>query len=437
MVSFINALDYPNFPASRPLLRTVIAAAKRGAEFAPGNYAFAWSRGEEVFLARDPLGCDKLFYGRAASGSVIAANRIDRALELGVALDDLASCPPGHLIRVDAHGAEVIGGRDLSSLDDTTEFSIAKFKDEVRDTLERAMEQIASTWREATFAVCLSGGIDSSAVAALAKKHLPNVVAFSFSYISENDAVAWLRGSSPSTLKSVSEDFSAAGVVARALDIPLVPVFRPIEAVAPTVPLAIRLCQDWRDFNVHCAVVNVFLAQDIRAHFASQPVVALTGDLMNEFVCDYQQEEIDGVAYYPQPRVPLAKRRRFFVRGLDAGDREFGVFNAYGVPVVQIYATVAEHYLRVPVSLLAEKDAKMRLNGHLLPSSVRDVVGSAKRRAQVGGKDGGTLGAFHRSKINQEDLLGLWVKSLPPAGRGAHPEDIIQFGRYRNLPRHR
>ncbi len=434
-MQLIDALEYANFPADPALKDSLRANADDDTPFAPGQYSLAWEEDGAILLARDPLGCNKLFYGRTPAGDLVAANRIDRALMCGVRMDDLASCPPGHLVRCPQTGDPSVRGRDISTLGERQGFDLPAFQRRIRAALEKVMTDVRRTWPEAVFAVCLSGGIDSSAILAVAKEALPAVEAFSFSYLPADDLRAWLDGAAPESLGGASDDFRAAVGVARAFDVPLSPVFRTVDAIIPAVEPAVRLCQDWRDFNVHCAVVNLFLAENIRSRFPGRLVVVLTGDLMNEFVCDYREEMIDGTIYYPQPRVPTAKRRRFLVRGLDAGDREIGVFSAFGLRPVQPYAAVAEHYLGLSPELLEKVDAKLALNGHLLPPEVNGVVSRIKRRAQVGGADGGTLGGFHRMKIDQACLQRVWVRSLPAALRGDRPEEIIQVGRYRTTTR--
>src|SRR5262249_60262516 len=119
------------------------------------------------------------------------------------------------------------------------------------------------------------------------------------------------------------------------------------------LPLAGGLCQDWRVFNVHCAVVNLFLAQDIRARFPDDDVVVLTGDLMNEYMCDYREEIVDGHVYYRQPRVDIGRRRDFFVMGLDAGDREIGVFGASRLTLYHAFGLAAALYPAKPAKEIA------------------------------------------------------------------------------------
>src|SRR5260370_29278826 len=104
---------------------------------------------------------------------------------------------------------------------------------------------------------------------------------------------------------------------------------------------------------------------------------------MNEYVCDYNEEQVGNAIYYKIPRIPLDKRRRYFVRGLDAGDREIGVFWAYGLTVCQPFAVLAERYMRLPGSMLAQPNLKWILNGPLLAPQVERHVNRAKTRAQV------------------------------------------------------
>jgi hypothetical protein len=432
-VILINELEYPDIDYTGGMSSGRPSSREWSPSLGPGQYARAFKIGCDVILARDPLGCNKLFYGLNAGGDLVVASRINRALELGVHLDGLASCPPGHVMRFSDDGVDSVK-KDLGSWLGARPFDLACFQERVAAALDRAMEHLTTRFSGALFVVCLSGGLDSSIVASRAKRALDNVVAVSFSLLSVEDSAALLRGARPEELETVSDDFSSAVAVARELDMRLFPVFRTPASILESVPAAVRLCQDWRDFNVHCAAVNLALAQDIRGLFPGRRVAALTGDLMNELVCDYSEEVIDGTVYYPQPRVPIETRRRFLVRGLDAGDRELGVFNAFGIPAVQLFSAVADQYLEVPGEMLGGPDAKKNLNGHLLGPGLLDVVSTSKRRAQVGGVDQGVLGVFHLAGITQAELEQVWIRSLPEGSKGDKPLDIIQFGRYRTAP---
>lgn len=146
--------------------------------------------------------------------------------------------------------------------------------------------------------------------------------------------------------------------------------------------------QDWRDFNVHRAIANEILARAIRHDAETSgsdiPVLVLTGDLANEFLADYTPVSYEGREYYRLPAIMPADLRLILIRGLDAGDREVGVFNHHGLDVLQPYGFVVDQYLRLPGSFLAGERSKQALAramaGDLLPDFVFDRV---KVRAQM------------------------------------------------------
>ena len=396
----------------------------------PGHYAYAQASHESVLLARDPLGCNKLFYGFKDPEELVVTNRILRALELGVPLQGLASCPAGHILRMTEDELCVEHKYDLSRIKSDDDFSLDDFQTRIQRKLVEAFKAVSSAYSGYRFVVCLSGGLDSSIVATMALKHLAAPIAVSFTYLDDADVSKVRNGSTPGELESASDDFRCAEVVADALSMPLHPVIRTRQSVGEVVATTVRLAQDWRDFNVHCAIVNLFLAQDIRAMFPNENVVVLTGDLMNEFVCDYQEEVVESTTYYRLPRVDLEQRRKYLVKGLDAGDREIGVFSEFGLTVCQPFAALAEDYMRVPASFLESSNSKLLLNGFLLPPNVISMVNLTKTRAQVGGKDKGTLGICHRLGIDQQMLYEIWKSHFPAADADACGE-LIQLGRYR------
>ena len=127
---------------------------------------------------------------------------------------------------------------------------------------------------------------------------------------------------------------------------------------------------------------------------------------------------------------PRTAGGKHFVRGLDSSDREIGVFWAYGLIVCQPFAVVAEAYMRIPAQMLDQPDLKWTLNGPLLSPSVSAHVNRAKTRAQVGGKDFGTLGIYHRLGVGDEQLRRAWQDQFP-GEPPAHCDEFIQFGRYK------
>lgn len=395
-------------------------------DFPRGLYANAvMEETGDLLVWRDPLGAHKIFYGRTAEKQWVVANRIGDLIGAGICLDNIHACPGGALIRVSDDGYSVINSNHPHNLQEDSTLNSSNLYSKVEGRLSVAFEDLAKSFSGAKFVVCLSGGLDSTVIAYYAKKYLPNVTAFSFSFV--NDDVE--LNSDLSSMK-LSEDFLSAQKISEALNIPLIPVIRHRSLVLENMPKAVTLGQDPRDFNAHCALINLFLAESIRDYFPEEQVIVLTGDLMNEFVCDYKEELVDGTLYYPQPKISLARRRKFFLKGLEAGDREIGVFNHFGLTLVQPYAAVADLYMQLPVKELEKPNAKVLLNGPLLPKSILNQLSMAKTRAQVGGKDGGVLGICHRNGITQDLLFRMWQDAFP----GESIESVkalIQVGNYR------
>ena len=189
---------------------------------------------------------------------------------------------------------------------------------------------------------------------------------------------------------------------------------------------------DWRDFNVHAALVNAVLAEAIRAAGAGSEALVFTGDLANELLIDYSPEHYKGVTYYELPRLAPRALRASLVRGLDTSHREVGVFEAFGLPVVQPYAVAVDAYLSLSEAFLGLPDRKERLCraifGEGLPSFVYD---RPKARAQVGGSDGGGVLAACLDRGVDADLLRRRFAELHAVEEPGELDRFIRAGRYR------
>lgn len=175
----------------------VLAAYARWGAACPerldGMFAFfVWDTVAEAgFAARDLLGVKPFVYAHANGELVFASEakavlaalpgrpraRRDALLEYLVVpcfsgvetpmFDGLAYLPPGHAMRVDRSGVAITrwGDHDLhGASDDVT-------SDELRDAFERAVRRTLIA--DAPIGVFLSGGLDSTAIAAAAARPLP------------------------------------------------------------------------------------------------------------------------------------------------------------------------------------------------------------------------------------------------------------------------
>jgi len=194
--------------------------------------------------------------------------------------------------------------------------------------------------------------------------------------------------------------------------------------------------QDFRDFNVHCGLVNAPLAEGIASlhqqRGGKERPILLTGDTMNELMADYHAEVYQGQEFYRLPDLPLAQVRRLLVKGLDAGDREIGIFHHHGLSAIQPYALCAQVYTGLAPSKLQGDLAKQELVQEVLGERIPTLVyDRPKTRAQSGSADNstGTLAAcidrgLDSATVQQRfaSLYGLERKQLAQFVRG---------GRYR------
>jgi hypothetical protein len=89
----------------------------------------------------------------------------------------------------------------------------------------------------------------------------------------------------------------------------------------------------------------------------------------------------------------------------------------------------------VPATFLERPDCKEQLNlGLLGDPAVEALVTKTKVRAQVGGRDGGTLGLFHDAGMTQAKLGARWSALFSDSRCAADAASLIVAGRYRSGP---
>lgn len=358
---------------------------------------FAWAatrsdgRGEERHrLVRDPLGMGKLFWARGEDGQLLAAARPWRLVEAGCPLERVRAVPPGTAVEA-ASAAEPWGvpapretarwdppgRRDPPDGEAAAGPSPGAVAGRIRATLDAFLADVSAEAGDRPVYVCLSGGLDSTGVAALARRHFGDVVAVSFDLD---------RPSGRS-----SEDREAARRVTREMGLPLLEVTVPPGRLLEPLDTVLREGVDWRGFNVHAGLVNAWLALGVAADAAgrterdgARPLV-LTGELANEFLADYRPETYRGETHYRLPRLGTDRLRRALVRGIATCHRETGVFEALGIRCVQPYAVAADAFLEIPAAYLERSGAKRELARGIFGEGVPDFVcARSKVRAQVG-----------------------------------------------------
>lgn len=136
-----------------------------------GMFAFALIDGDDLFLARDPLGVKPLYYA-LAHGQLYFASEIKALLPITT---DIVEFPPGHWFHSKlgwkryfdlAQWVEAAASSELKNPEGT-----------LRDCFIAAVEKRLIS--DVPVGVFLSGGLDSSLVAAVMKEHTPTLHSFS------------------------------------------------------------------------------------------------------------------------------------------------------------------------------------------------------------------------------------------------------------------
>ncbi|WP_045727896.1 asparagine synthase B [Xanthomonas sp. GPE 39] len=172
-----------------------------------GIFAFAlWDKAAgRVLIARDPMGVCPLYWGHDAQGRLRVASEMK---SLADTCADVAQFPPGHYYD-SASGALVQyyrrPWRDYAAVQ-----GVEVSKQELREAFERAVHRQLMT--DVPYGVLLSGGLDSSLVAAVAAR-------FARKRIEENDQAEawWPRLHSFAIGLRGSPDLAAAAIAAEAL----------------------------------------------------------------------------------------------------------------------------------------------------------------------------------------------------------------------------
>lgn len=377
-------------------------------------------------LARDPLGVNKLFFAIGHDDVVDTSNYLIDLIDRGHKLEDISSVPSGHSLAVDP-AQKSLSATKYNKLafneDGTGSRTIDDYARDIRERLADVFCRLRTLLTGRPIYVTLSGGLDSSTIAAMAREYLGEFTAVTFSMDEGDDG------------GEASEDLQFAKLVADKLMVPMETVLATREEIESLLDVALTYGQDWREFNVHCALVNAKIASHLAEHRAwseaARPVI-LTGDTMNELMADYAPVVYRDQAFYSLPRLPAGKLRRFLVSGLDTGDREVGIFAHYGMDVIQPYAMLADAYASLPAAYVQNPDAKQRLVKKIIGEKIpAEIYARPKVRAQVGGskKVGGTLAAMVDAGLTGDRLRQRFAE-LFNCTTGSTTR-LIQAGLYR------
>lgn len=392
-----------------------------------GQFAFAAASQHDgrVRLVRDRLGINKLFFAIRDSTDMTVGNYLIDLVASGAPIESIFSVPAGHMVDIDLNAKRLTLKPycDVWMTPLENGASLESLAAAIRRDLETWFRRMAAQFWSRRVSVCVSGGLDSGVIAALAARHFHNVTFYTYGFADG------------------AEHGGTDAAYGRQLAAFIGRPFRYVRAeaadVLDAVERALMYGQDWRDFNVHCAIVNDLLARAIRRDWTASdeplPPVVLTGDLMNEFLADYTAVHYQGREYYRLPRLDPHALRSVLIRGLDAGDREVGIFGQYGIDVIQPYGLIAERIIGLPTAAVTGARGKQNLMraiaGDLLPPWIFE---RRKVRAQIGNADEpiGILPVLHNARRDSKWLQERFCRLLGVEST-AHLTSLIRSGQYR------
>lgn len=362
-----------------------------------GSFALIKILKNNIIFCRDPSGSKKIFYGLKKVKNRFAlfySNSFVRLKLSGVHQKNIKSVPRGTFLKLDSKG-RIISRKDLLFKDSELKYNVF-FKKRILSFLK----ELKNIHGENCY-ICISGGLDSALIAFYAKKIFkkPTLVNISFNENLINRKINFY-------------DKDAAAKISRYLKLKLIELKVDLRNILQELNNILYSSQDFRDFNVHCATLNYFIAKKIKESLKQKNYFFITGDFMNEYFADYIEEKINGNIYYKNPDVDLYNLKKFFMRSLDSSDREIGVFNSFSIPLYQPYSILFEYMMNKNFKLKKNGKSKYFYNKNLIPLNLFKLVLKSKRRAQVGDSNGGILSFFIRNNISQDRLKNIFKKNF-------------------------
>lgn len=219
-----------------------------------GMFAFAIARGDELILARDPLGIKPLYIGQEGQVVVFASE----LKALGAECTNITEFPPGHVYssRGGLRRYYELGGGEEDVID------AQAAEQGLRERLEAAVRKRLIA--DVPVGVFLSGGLDSSVISALARRHKDPLD--SFSVATEN-----------------SPDRQPARQMAQFLGTRHHERIYTIEEAIEALPQVIYYLESFDCALVRSAIPNFFLAKLASEHVK----VALSGEGADELFAGY------------------------------------------------------------------------------------------------------------------------------------------------------
>ncbi|MGF1526781.1 MAG: asparagine synthase (glutamine-hydrolyzing) [Candidatus Competibacterales bacterium] len=237
-----------------------------------GMFAFVLQDGDEVLAARDPLGIKPLYLGRRGQGLAFASEV--KAL-VGLA-EDIQEFPPGAWFHSQRGFSRYYTLPQAGPATVGFEADVERWTGLLRSQLERSVAKWMIS--DVPVGAFLSGGLDSSIIAALAKRHTDELHTFAVGAVGSSDLLAARRVAHHLQSRHHEYVFDADDVVAALPEVLYYLESDDVDLVSSALP---------------CYFVSRLACQQVK--------VALTGEGADELFAGY--------AYYRQYRDPTSLGR--------------------------------------------------------------------------------------------------------------------------------
>ena len=220
-----------------------------------GIFAFAlWDSARQRYLvARDPIGVCPLYWGHDGDGRLWVASEMKALVRV---CDDVAAFPPGHYY--DSDSGELVRYYDKPWRDHAATQGVIIAPEQLRDAFESAVHR--QLMSDVPYGVLLSGGLDSSLVAACAAR-------FARRRVEDDDhsEAWWPRLHSFAIGLHGSPDLAAAEIAAKALGTVHHGFTYTFEEGLDALPEVIRHVETYDVTTIRASTPMFLLARRIRA----------------------------------------------------------------------------------------------------------------------------------------------------------------------------
>jgi asparagine synthase (glutamine-hydrolysing) len=324
--------------------------------------------GDELFLTRDELGVAPMYYGSNNSGELCFASEV-KALSLYVSkVNELL---PGHSI-IDKALIKNFHLQKMPSRDDSPDKIATELKKKLNDSISACIRSNETgSW--------LSGGLDSSAISALARKHVKKLQTFA----------AGVRG---------APDLEYAKEVASYIDTDHHEIIVSLEDMLNSLPRVIYHLESFDALLVRSSIIN-FLAGKEASNYISN---VFSGEVGDELFAGYAYLKLMQLDQLDDELIDITSR--LHNTALQRVDR---CSSAHGITAHVPFADpeVFKYALTIPVKYKLNDGIEKWIVRKAMEGELPErVLNRPKAKFWEGGGVGEMLADYANSKISDHDF---------------------------------